>query len=196
MKELEQLFFADREAFRNWLGRNHDKSPGIWMLFYKKHTNIESIKYKEALEEALCFGWIDSIIKRIDDAEYVRKFTPRINLAKWSEINIRIADEMIRKGRMTEAGLRKFKVHARVQEDSPRSGKPKERAVKDFDIPGFILSEFAQNEPALKHFNSLPKSHKRNYILWITTARREETIQKRLKESIALLQGNKRLGLK
>lgn len=197
MKELKQIFFADRESFRNWLEKNHDKSPGIWMLFYKKHTNIETIKYKEALEEALCFGWIDSIIKRIDDAGYVRKFTPRINLGKWSDINIKIANEMIREGRMTEAGLRKFGVHDKAGEDSLQGRKLKEKSVvAEFDIPGFILSEFAQNEPALKNFNSLPKTHKRHYILWITSARREETIQKRLKESVALLKDNKKLGLK
>ncbi len=196
MKELKQIFFADRESFRNWLGKNHDKSPGIWMLFYKKHTNIETIKYKEALEEALCFGWIDSIIKRIDDAGYVRKFTPRINLGKWSDINIKIANEMISEGRMTEAGIRKFAVNSRTGEVSRQENKSEERVVKEIDIPGFILNEFALNEPALKNFNNLPKTHKRHYILWITSARREETIQKRLKESITLLKDNNKLGLK
>jgi len=197
MKELEQIFFVDRGSFRNWLEKNHDKSPGIWMLFYKKHTNIETIKYSEALEEALCFGWIDSIIKRIDDEGYVRKFTPRTNLAKWSEINIKTANEMIRKGRMTEAGLRKFGVLDKAGETSLQQRKIKEKRVADeSNIPDFILSEFALNEPALANFNSLAKSHKRHYILWITSARREETIQKRLKASVSLLKENKKLGLK
>ena len=87
MKELEYIHFETRESFRSWLQENHDISPGIWLIFYKQHLNIKTIKYDEALNEALCFGWIDSIIKKIDDNKYARKFTPRTDTTKWSEIN-------------------------------------------------------------------------------------------------------------
>jgi uncharacterized protein YdeI (YjbR/CyaY-like superfamily) len=87
MKELEQIYFNNRESFRSWLMKNHDNCRGIWIIFYKKEIKIECIKYYEALEEALCFGWIDSIIKKTDDNKYVRKFTPRTNTIKWSDLN-------------------------------------------------------------------------------------------------------------
>ena len=100
MKEINSIHFKNREELRNWLQNNHGSSPGIWMIFYKKHINIESVKYNDALEEALCFGWIDSIIKRIDDDKYVRKFTPRKDITKWSELNKKKAFELIQKGKM------------------------------------------------------------------------------------------------
>ena len=94
MKELEYKNFKTREAFRKWLEKNHDSSPGIWIIFIKK-LNGQSIKYSQMLEEALCFGWIDSIVKKIDEEKYVRKFTPRINTKNWSDINKRIVNELI-----------------------------------------------------------------------------------------------------
>jgi uncharacterized protein YdeI (YjbR/CyaY-like superfamily) len=108
MKELEHIHFPDQATFHIWLEENFDKSPGIWLIFYKKHTGIESIPYQEALEEALCFGWIDSLIKKIDDDRYARKFTSRTDTSKWSEINKKMVDVLIKEGRMTEAGLKKI----------------------------------------------------------------------------------------
>ena len=197
MKELEQIYFNNRESFRNWLVKNHDKSPGIWMIFYKKHVNTECIEYREALEEALCFGWIDSIIKKVDEDQYLRKFTPRTNVSNWSDLNKKIVLSLIKKGRMTEAGLKKIDVYLekgkvewenKVTKEDPRK--------KELQVPDFITNAFAENEPALTNFNNLARSHKRNYILWITDAKREETLLKRLNESIELLKENRSLGLK
>ena len=197
MNELKHIYFNSRKSFRDWLGENHDKSPGIWMIFYKKHLNNECITYHEALEEALCFGWIDSIIKKVDNESYVRKFTPRTNTSKWSDLNKRIVLSLMEKGKMTEAGLKKI-------DDYIKTGRVvwktkeliKDKANNEIHIPEFILKKFAENEPALTNFNMLAQSHKRNYILWITNAKRDETIQKRLKESIELLKENRKLGLK
>jgi uncharacterized protein YdeI (YjbR/CyaY-like superfamily) len=177
--------------------KNHDKSPGVWIIFYKKHANIECINYNAALEEALCFGWIDSIIKKIDDDRYVRKFTPRTNKSKWSELNKKIVTTLINKSRMTEAGLNKINGYVdtgRVNWDN--IDMKEERAAKEFDIPDFIIKELSENEPALTNFNNLAQTYRRMYILWITNAKREETILSRLKESVLLLKENKKLGLK
>jgi len=197
MAELEHKYFASRGDFRKWLEKNHDSSQGIWMVYYKKHLKSDCIEYSEALEEALCFGWIDSIIKKADDDHYLRKFTPRTDFSKWSDVNKRLVLSLISQGRMTEAGLRKIDVYlktGRVDWDvsSPSVGREK----KELLMPGFVIDEFGKNEPALTNFNSMAATYKRHYILWITSAKREETIQGRVKEAIELLKENRKLGLK
>ncbi|HBS89057.1 MAG: hypothetical protein A2W91_06660 [Bacteroidetes bacterium GWF2_38_335] len=197
MRELENLYFKNSESFRNWLEKNHNKSFGIWMVFYRKQKDIECIKYNEALEEALCFGWIDSIIKKVNDDQYVRKFTPRTNTSKWSDLNKKLVLALIKKGRMTEAGLQKIDVYLKTGKvDWETSNIETVQKGKEFQVPDFILKAFAENEPALTNFNNLALTYKRHYILWITNAKREETIVNRLKESIGLLKENRKLGLK
>lgn len=176
---------------------NHDRGPGIWMIFYKKHTNTDCITYNEALEEALCFGWIDSIIKKVDDNQYLRKFTPRTNVSKWSDVNKKLVLSLIQEDKMTEAGLKKIDIYLKTGKVDWDVNSPKKADEKEeFHIPDFILNEFAKNQPALTNFNNLAPTYKRHYILWITSAKREETIQSRLKESIELLKENRKLGLK
>ena len=197
MNELEHIFFDSRKSFRDWLEKEHDISVGIWMIFYKKKSNIPCITYNEALEEALCFGWIDSIIKKIDNDSYVRKFTPRTNISNWSDLNKRIVLSLMKKGKMTEAGLRKIDVYVKtgkIDWDSKELKTDKEK--KEIHIPEFMLKTFAENEPALTNFNNLAITYKRHYILWITSAKKEDTILKRLKEAIELLKENRKLGLK
>lgn len=196
MKELEHIYFNNRKSFRNWLEKNFDKSPGIWIIFYKKHVTIECVKFNDALEEALCFGWIDSIIKKIDNDQYVRKFTPRINTSKWSESNKKIVIALIKNGKMTEEGLKKIDIFLKTGRVDWENKELKEKETKELDIPDFIKEEFAKNEPALTNFNNLSQTYKRHYILWITNAKREETIHNRVIESIELLKQNKKLGLK
>jgi len=196
MKELEHIKFKNRESFRNWLAQNFDKSSGIWIIFYKKYINVKSLQYNETLEEALCFGWVDSIIKKIDNDQYIRKFTPRTNKSKWSELNKKIVVALIKKGKMTEEGLKKIDIYLKTGKVVWENKELNKKNKKQFEIPSFIIEEFANNEPALKNFNNLAKTYKQHYILWITNAKKEETIHKRLKESIELLKENKKLGLK
>ncbi len=163
MKELEKIHFSTRESFRSWLEANHNKNFGIWIIFYKKHVNIECVAYNEALEEALCFGWIDSLIKRIDNDQYARKFTPRTNKTKWSEINKKLVISLINEGRMTEEGLKKIDVYVKTGSvDWVNVDLKNEKYKKEFDVPDFILKEFAKNEPALVNFNNLAQTHKNN----------------------------------
>jgi len=197
MTELEHIYFNNRESFRDWLEKNHDKSPGVWMIYYKKHLNNECIRYNEALEEALCFGWIDSIIKKVDNDTYVRKFTPRTNITNWSDVNKRIVLSLIEKGKMTEAGLNKIDIYKKTgRVDWGNEELNREKEKKALHVPEYILKAFAENEPALTNFNNLAPTYKRPFILWITTAKREETRLSRLQESIELLRENRRLGLK
>ena len=196
MKELEQIYFNNKESFHCWLQKNHDKSLGVWIIFFKKHANVECIKYNESLEEALCFGWIDSIIKKIDNDQYARKFTPRTNTSKWSELNKKIVTALIKTGKMTEEGLKKIDIYLKTGRVDWENKEFKEKETKEIDIPDFIMEEFAKNEPALTNFNNLAQTYKRHYIRWITNAKREDTIHNRLKESVEFLKENKKLGLK
>ncbi|MBP7461500.1 MAG: YdeI/OmpD-associated family protein [Candidatus Delongbacteria bacterium] len=197
MKELEQIHFESRQSFRDWLEKNHTTSAGIWMVYFKKHTDVGCIEYNEALEEALCFGWIDSIIKKVDDDRYLRKFTPRTNTAKWSDLNKRMVVSLIEKGRMTEAGLQKIDIYLKTgRVDWDKKSVKDASKVKELDIPDYILKAFGENEPALENFTKLAPTYRRHYVLWITSAKREETIRNRVEEAIRLLKENKKLGLK
>jgi uncharacterized protein YdeI (YjbR/CyaY-like superfamily) len=195
MQASEQLFFSNRNSFRLWLEEFHDKSDGFWMIYYKKHTGLPSIEYSEALEEALCFGWIDSLIKKIDQERYVRKFTPRTDLFKWSEVNKRLVMKLVKNGRMTEAGLNKIEDYAKTGkiawQSEQASAAPEEK--KPEETPEFILKAFAENEPALSHFNKLAPSYRRHYIMWIMQAKREETQLARISEAVMLLKENRKL---
>ncbi len=102
-----ELLFEDRDGWRKWLMKNHSTSGVVWLLFYKKHTGKPCMAYDAAVEEALCFGWIDSLTKRIDNERYAQKFTPRKQSSNWSESNLRRVKKLIESGRMTEVGLAK-----------------------------------------------------------------------------------------
>lgn len=192
MKELENIFFDTRESFHQWLEHHHDKSPGIHLICYKTHTGVKCISYRDALLEALCFGWIDSTVRTLDQDRYLRMFTPRRNTSNWSEVNQKLVMTLIEEGKMTEAGLQKidsYRKAGKVEWPAP------EAKTDELSVPAFILDELALNEPALSHFNQLSKTNKRLYVGWITSAKRPETIQKRLVESIGLLKQNKKLGI-
>ena len=181
---------TSRTKWRSWLNQNHNKSKGVWLTFFRKHTGAEGINYEEAVEEALCFGWIDSMIKRIDDDKYVRKFTPRSNHENWSALNIRRAKKMIKAGKMTPVGLEKFKTVLH-----------KKAAIKKAKRPQVVLREYIRaallaNRPAWDNFNALAKSYQGQYIFWIDSAKKEDTRKHRLTESIELLIKNQRLGLR
>ena len=191
MKMSKTLHVTNREDWRQWLKKNHDKEREVWLIFYKKHTGKPGVPYDDAVEEALCFGWIDSIIKRIDDEKFSRKFTPRKPGSKWSELNKKRVEKMIQQGRMTEAGLALIKA-------AKKSGKWEQviSHPEEFDLPPEVIKAISANEKAWENFNNLAPSYKKQYIGWITTAKKEETRQRRLKEAVEILTQGKKLGLK
>jgi uncharacterized protein YdeI (YjbR/CyaY-like superfamily) len=99
------LYVTTRDEWRAWLAEHHDTEREVWLVSYKKHTGRPQIPYDDAVEEALCFGWIDSLVKTIDDERFAQKFTPRKEKSNWSESNKRRVRKLVREGRMTEAGL-------------------------------------------------------------------------------------------
>lgn len=189
MKITNSIYISDRQKWREWLRENHSTCTEVWLIYYKKHTGKPRIAYNDAVEEALCFGWIDSTIQRIDNEKFAQKFTPRKNLKKWSELNKQRVRKLIKTGLMTEAGLEKIDWQAFNSEvEDKRNTK--------LQTPDYMKQALQAAEPAWENFQKLAPSYRRNYIMWITTAKRRETRQKRLKEAIELLKENKKLGMK
>jgi uncharacterized protein YdeI (YjbR/CyaY-like superfamily) len=188
---MKQLYVINREQWSNWLSQNHDGETEVWLIFYKKETCKPTIGYEDAVEEALCFGWIDSIIKKIDDERYVRKFTPRKDKSMWSALNRKRANKMIKEGRMTGSGLAKIKT-AKKTGLWEKDGRPR----ISFDVPPELAKALAKNKKAKDNFDKLAPSYRRQYIGWIAVAKMAETKKRRIEESIALLEKGKKLGMK
>jgi uncharacterized protein YdeI (YjbR/CyaY-like superfamily) len=186
-----QLYVTDREQWRDWLSKNHATKAGIWLIFYKKKSSEPTISYEAAIEEALCFGWVDSIIKKIDAARYARMFTPRSDRSKWSTLNKKRASKMIKEGRMTEVGLAKIRIAKKTglwdKDDRPRIS---------LNIPPEFAKALARNKRAKENFDKLAPTYRKHYIGWISVAKRPETKKRRIEESIALLAKGQKLGLK
>lgn len=188
---MKQLYVKTRNEWREWLHRNHDKSSGVWLVFYKKKTGKPTLEYDDAVEEALCFGWIDSIIKKLDDDRYVRKFTPRKPDSQWSELNRKRVKKLISQGLMTGPGIALVK-------EAKRTGlwENSNRPEISFEIPLELKSAMAKNKKAKTFFDKLAPTYKKRFIGWISTAKRQETRDKRVSEAIILLEQGKKLGLK
>ena len=183
--KLMTLHFATREAWRAWLEKRHASSPGIWFVFNKSHTRQKSILYEDMVREALCFGWIDSLIKRVDDDRYAIKVTPRQPTSKWSNLNRKRWAELEAAGLLTAAGL------AAAPTNNTYATKP---VIPD--LPGYIAKAFQKDAKAWAFFQQLAPSYRRYFIGWIHLAKRPETREKRICESIRLLAAGKKLGLK
>lgn len=189
MKTIE---LKDRATWRAWLATNHDTETEAWLVYYKKASGKPSLDYGETVEEALCYGWVDSIIKKLDEERYVRKFTPRKDDSQWSPSNIRRVEKCIKKGIMTEHGI--SKVIAAKQ--SGQWDQPVQKPVLDFDMPQEFAEALSKYPKARRTFESLAPTYQKQYLGWIITAKRAETRQKRIKESIQLLAEGRKLGLK
>ncbi|MFC1760616.1 YdeI family protein [Planctomycetota bacterium] len=188
---MEQVYVKTRTAWRNWLRKNQKKNTGIWLVFYKKHTGKPSLDYNDAVEEALCFGWIDSIIKKIDDERYVRKFTPRKATSRWSESNKKRVTKLIKQGLMTPSGLALIKQAKKAglwaQADRPHIPE---------EMPRELQLALAKNKKAKRFFDQLVPTYQKHFIGWVAMAKRPDTKARRVHESITLLEQGKKLGLK
>lgn len=184
MADLETLDIRDRRRWRAWLARHHASSPGVWLVFHKDHTGVKRIAYEDSVREALCFGWIDSLIKRLDDDRYARKFTPRKAASKWSALNRKRWAELEAAGLLARPGRAASPTH-RV---SAPPAIPR--------LPAYVATALKANGRAWAFFRTLAPTYKRHFVAWIHTARRPETREKRIRESIALLASGRKLGLR
>ena len=182
--------FKSRRDWRKWLAANHATAQEIWLIFYKKHTREPGLSYEEAVEEALCFGWIDGILKRIDDRKHTIRFSPRRRNSIWSQQNKKRVHQLIEAGRMTEAGLVKVR--------EAKANKQWEKAALREDatqVPPELAAALTENEKARRHFATLAPSYRKQFIYWVTSAKRDQTRQKRIAETVRLLALGKRPGM-
>jgi uncharacterized protein YdeI (YjbR/CyaY-like superfamily) len=189
---MEKLEVASRDEWRAWLAANYTDKKEIWLVFNKKGTGVPSISYDAAVEEALCFGWIDSIIKRLDDAQFVRKFTPRTEKSNWSALNIKRAEKMIQSGLMTAHGLRLIE----AAKANGKWEKPVQKPTLTYHLHPEFEEALRRNKTAKGTFDNLSPTYQQQYIGWIQIAKREKTRRKRIEESIRLLEQGKKLGLR
>ena len=188
---MKQVYVKNRKEWREWLQKNHDRSNGIWLVFYKGHTGKPTLEYDEAVEEALCFGWIDSIIKKIDEDKYVRKLTPRKAGSRWSERNKKRIEKLKKQGLITEKGNAKI-IEAKASGLWDRPDRPQ----ISLEIPRELKFALAENREAKNFFDQLAPSYQKSFIGWIAAAKRPETKERRLRESIVLLERGEKLGMK
>lgn len=185
MEITKTLYVSTRSAWRTWLRKHHKSATEIWLIYYKKGSGKPRIPYDVAVEEALCFGWIDSIAKSIDDSKYVQRFTPRKKKSPWSPANKERARRLIRTRRMTSSGLRAF-----------RAGVGKVHASTQFKIPPDILSALKSNAPAWRHFRSFSGPYQRVRIGWIDGSRkRPQVFRQRLRYFLRMTEQGKRFGM-
>ncbi len=192
MKETpKRQGFQGREDWRAWLAENHATAQEMWLVFYKKHVGKSGLTYIEALEEALCFGWIDGILKRIDGEKHTIRFSPRRKNSIWSEQNKKRIGRLIKEGRMAEAGLVKVR-------EAKANGQWEKAAVREDVriVPPELTEALAENVQARENFEKLAPSYRRQFIYWVSVAKHDETRRKRVAEVLRLLARNERLGPK
>jgi uncharacterized protein YdeI (YjbR/CyaY-like superfamily) len=175
-----------RREWREWLEEHHASASEVWLVFHKRHTGVRSLRYDDAVEEALCYGWIDSILKRLDATRYARKFTPRRANSAWSTANRRRYADLARRGLLAPAGLKRS--------PTPRSGDAPRPSVSK--LPPYMERALKANARAWRFFRGLAPSHRRAYIGWIDSAKRDETRARRLREAVRLLAAGRKLGMK
>ncbi len=182
-------FFSSQSLFRQWLAKNHARSTELWVGFHKKKSGKKSISYAEALDEALCFGWIDGVRKSIDEASYTIRFTPRKAKSVWSRVNTLRAEELSKLGRMKPSGHEAFALR-----DPQRSG------IYSFETPALKLAEIYETKFRLKKrawefFQNQPPGYRKLATFWVMSAKRDETRLRRLKQLISESADARRLGI-
>ena len=182
--------FKNRDEWRKWLEKSHITEKGIWLIHYKKGSNKKSVSHIEAVEEALCFGWIDSKLKSIDEERFILRYTPRKGKSVWSKINKDAAKKMILLGKMTYEGLEKINI-AKKQGlwDSAYTNLKKER------LPTDLKKALLSNNEAWNNFKNFANSYRNMYIGWVNNAKTDLTRKNRIDEVVKRSSQNKKPGI-
>jgi uncharacterized protein YdeI (YjbR/CyaY-like superfamily) len=190
MEITETTFARDRRAWRRWLERYHAQKKEVWLLLLKRHVDEPCVGYDAAVEEALCFGWIDGILKRVDDRSHVVRFSPRKPRSRWSASNVKRVERMVARGKMTEAGLA-------MVEAGKRSGawQAARQEQKLEDLPDDLARALARNKRAQANFQAFAPGYRRDYIRYVLQARRPETRTRRIRKVVQRSAQNKKPGI-
>ena len=170
--------------WRQWLTANHATSKGIWLILVKKEADLHGITYADAVEEALCFGWIDSKSSTLDEQRYQLHMSPRKAGSVWSKLNKQRIRKLVKEGRMTQAGLAKIKA---AKKDGSWNTL---NAIDRLEIPAELLERLSANEEARRNFEGFSTSSKKIILFWIASAKRDATRQKRIEETVRLAAQN------
>jgi uncharacterized protein YdeI (YjbR/CyaY-like superfamily) len=178
------LLFPTRAAWRAWLEQHHATATEAWLLHYKMGVAKQSVRYQEAVEEALCFGWIDSTGKSVDAEKFVLRYSPRKRRSVWSESNKQRVAKLIREGRMTPAGLAKI-------EEAKASGEWDTASAREdvSAVPADLATALKRRKGAWKAFEAWAPSRKKMYLHWISSAKRAETREKRIRAVVEMAAG-------
>lgn len=193
MEITETLYAKDASAWRKWLEKNHEKKKVIWLIYYKKNSGKPRIPYVDAVREALCFGWIDSTVKTIDEESYAQRFSPRRKGSPISALNMEHIRRLFKEGKMTPAGL----IH--VGGDAHKSDKHAKKVLKNEKLvmPEWIEKRLKENPIVWKNYQKFPASYKKIRIDWIslTSAGRQDVREQRLNYFIKMTEKNKKYGM-
>ena len=190
MEKLQEIYLSERHKWRDWLADNHADSPGVWLIYYKKHTGIARIAYDDAVEEALCFGWIDSTVRRLDNQRYAQKFVPRRARSKWSGHNRARAERLIASGSMTAAGLAKI--------EAARSSGEWDRALEDRvdrPMPQELEQALTDDTKARAAFDRLTPTQRKYFINGSAEAKKPETRERRAAKAVGMLREGRKPGM-
>jgi uncharacterized protein YdeI (YjbR/CyaY-like superfamily) len=186
--DLPIIPFASREAWAAWLEGQHATSGGLWLKFAKKGSGLDTVTYAEAVEVALCYGWIDGQVRKFDQDYYLQRFTPRRARSKWSKINRQKATELIERGEMKPAGLREVE---RARADGRWDAAYD--APSTAQVPDDLLRELEKNQPAREFFETLDGRNRYAILYQIQDAKRPETRARRIEKYVAMLSEGKKI---
>jgi uncharacterized protein YdeI (YjbR/CyaY-like superfamily) len=186
LDSLEQVYVADRAAWRRWLATHHARSPGIWLVFDKKSSRPDRLAYGDAVEEALCFGWIDSTVRTLDDARYVQLMAPRKPKSTWSRTNKDRVERLIAQGLMAAPG------HASIERAKGNGSWASLDAVEALVVPEDLARALGAHRGAAANFAAFSPSARKGYLHWISRAVRPETRAHRVAHVAQLVASNQK----
>lgn len=178
------LYFKNALEWREWLHENHLVSSGVELVFYKVNSQMESMRWEEAVQVALCYGWIDSTVRKLDEDRRKQSFGPRKDKSVWSKLNKSYIVQLIAENRMHESGLRKIEI---AKQNGTWTALD---AVESHEIPDDLQQAFDQNPIAFTNYKNFSPSYRKSYLYWLNHAKREETRKNRIVEIIKLCEQN------
>ncbi len=184
--KIETFYPKNRQEWREWLRNNHDKKKSVWLIYYKKNSNTPTVSYSDAVDEALCFGWIDSKSKPVDKVKFMQFFSRRKEKSVWSKVNKQKIERLTREELMSESGF------AIIEKAKQNGSWTILDEVEALIIPADLEKEFQKRRKAKEYFLSLSRSDKRNILQWLVLAKRQETRAKRITEIVELADKNQK----
>ncbi|NDP27858.1 MAG: hypothetical protein GZ087_10605 [Flavobacterium sp.] len=186
MDKKEHHYFKNAQEWREWLHENHATSTGICLIFYKVGSAMESMRWEEAVQVAICYGWIDSTVKKIDEERRKQVFSPRKDKSVWSKLNKTYIEKLLKENLIHESGLTKIAIAKQngswISLDS----------VEDLMIPEDLQLAFKHNEIAFTNYQNFSPSYRKSYLYWLNQSKRQETRQNRIAEIIKFCSQNKK----